>query len=130
MTTKQNSFQSDDDRQYDDVEYAFFCDSLEKQYEQAKKDGLFDILKIFDLDEEHSDNNLVQAINYFKKNNGVIEKDAPNNFLTEREKILVNKEGRFRQGLYSMLLSSRFAEAIQNKSVFLQHSFKYAFDKP
>ncbi len=130
MTTKRNNFDSDDDQQYDDVEYALFCDSLEKQYEQAKKDGVLDVLKVFELDEEHSDNNLVQAINYFKKKNGLIEKDAPINFLTEREQIIVNKDGRFRQGLYSMLLSSRFAEAIQNKTVFLQHSFKYAFDKP
>jgi len=38
MTTKQNN-----DQQYDDIEYAFFCDSLEKQYEQAKKDGLFEV---------------------------------------------------------------------------------------
>jgi hypothetical protein len=124
MTTKLNNIQ-----QYDDVEYAFFYDSLEEQYEKAKKDGVFDLLKMFELDEEHSDNNLVQAINYFKKTNGLIEKDAPINFLTEREKISVNKEGVFRQGLYCMLLSSKFSEAIQNKSVFLQHSLKFAFDK-
>ena len=129
MTTKQNNFYSEDDQQYDDVEYAFFCDSLEDQYEQAKKDGVFDILKVFKLDEEHSDNNLVQAINYFKKKNGLIEKDAPINFLTGHEQKIVNKDGKFRQDLYCMLLSSRLAEAIQNKTVFLQHSFKYAFDK-
>ena len=57
------------------------------------------------------------------------EKDAPINFLTEREKIIVSKGGQFRQGLYYMLLSSRFAEAIQNKSLFLKHSLKFAFDK-
>lgn len=124
MTTKQNN-----DQQYDDIEYAFFCDSLEKQYEQVKNDGLFEILNVLTLDEEHSDNNLVQAINYFKKMNGLIEKDAPINFLTEREKIIVTKDGGFRQDLYCMLLSSRFSEAIQNESVFLQHSFKFAFDK-
>ncbi len=124
MTTKQNN-----DQQYDDIEYAFFCNSLEKQYDQVKKDGLFDALKVFELDVEHSDADLVQAINYFKKKDGLIEKDAPANFLTEREKMLVNKDGGFRQGLYCMLLSSKFSEAIQNKSVFLQHSFKYAFDK-
>ena len=123
MTTKQNN-----DQQHDDIEYAFFCDSLEEQYEQVKQDGLFDVLKIFELDEEHSDNNLVQAINYFKKKNGLIEKDAPINFLTEREQIFVNKDGVFRQGLYCMLLSSKFSEAIQSKTVFLQHSFKYSFD--
>ncbi|MBA2648968.1 MAG: hypothetical protein H0U75_05070 [Legionella sp.] len=76
MTTKQNN-----DQQYDDIEYTFFCDSLEKQYEQAKKDGVFDVLKILELDEGHSDNHLVQAINYFKKKNGLIEKNAPLNFL-------------------------------------------------
>jgi hypothetical protein len=125
MTTKQNN-----NEQYNDIEYAFFCDSLEKQYEQAKKDSLFEVLKILELDEKNSDNNLVQAINYFKKKNGLIEKDAPTNFLTEREKIIVNKDGYFRQGLYCMLLSSRFSEAIQNKSVFLKHSLKFSFDKP
>ena len=124
MTTKQNN-----DQQYDDIEYAFFCDSLENQYEQAKKDGLFDVLTILELDEKHSDNHLVQAINYFKKKNGLIEQDAPINFLTEREQIIVTKDGGFRPDLYCMLLSSKFSEAIQNKSVFLQHSFKFAFDK-
>ncbi|MBA2655453.1 MAG: hypothetical protein H0U70_00515 [Tatlockia sp.] len=124
MTTKQNNDQSND------IEYAFFCDSLEEQYEKAKKEGLFEVLKILELNEEHSDNHLVQAINYFKEKNGLIEKDAPINFLSEREKIFVNKDGRFRPDLYCMLLSSSFSEAIQNKSVFLQHSFKFAYDKP
>lgn len=125
MTTKQNN-----DQQYNDIEYALYCDSLEKQYEQAKKEAIFDVLKILELDEEHSDKNLVQAINYFKKKNGLIEQDAPTDFLTEREQTIVNRDGTFRQGLYCMLLSSRFSEAIQNKTVFLQHSLKYAFDKP
>ena len=130
MTTLQNNSHSNDNggEQYDDVAYALFCDSLEKQYEQVKEEGLFEILKIFDLDEEHSDKNLIEAINYFKKNS-LIKKDAPINFLTEREKIIINRDGKFRPGLYCMLLSSKFSEAIQNKSVFLQHSFKFAFDK-
>lgn len=130
MTTKQNNSHSNDNggEQYDDVAYTLFCDSLEKQYEQVKEEGLFEILKIFDLDEEHSDKNLIEAINYFKKNS-LIKKDAPINFLTEREKIIINRDGKFRPGLYCMLLSSKFSEAIQNKSVFLQHSFKFAFDK-
>jgi hypothetical protein len=55
---------------------------------------------------------------------------VPINFLTEREKIIINKGGIFRQGLYCMLLSSKFSEAIQNKLVFLHHSLKFAFDKP
>ncbi|HHI9459783.1 TPA: hypothetical protein ACP9C9_002413, partial [Legionella anisa] len=43
---------------------------------------------------------LIQAVNYFKKNDGCIGKDAPVNFLTEREKRILNKEGKFRSGLY------------------------------
>lgn len=85
MTTKQNNnFYSDNNQQYHDVEYTLFCDSLEEQYTQAKKDGLFEILKVLELDKENSDRNLIQAINYFNKKDGLIEKDAPINFLTER----------------------------------------------
>jgi hypothetical protein len=106
-----------------------YCDGLEKQYKQAKENGLFEILKILELNEEHSDTDLIQAINYFKKNGGLIAKDAPINFLTEREKTMVNQDSKFRQGLYCMFLLSKFSEAIQNKSVFLQHSLKFAHDK-
>ena len=132
MTTKQNNFYSSDTQQQDedDIEYFRFCDSLEKQYKQAKEDGLFEILKILELDEKNSNSDLVQAVNYFKKKNGIIEKDAPVDFLTEREKRMVNKDGGFRSALYCMLLSSSFSAAIQNKSVFLQHSLKFAFDNP
>jgi hypothetical protein len=122
MTTKQSN-------QYDEIEYAAFCDGLEKQYKQAKEQGLFEILKVLDLDKKHSDKNLVQAIDYFNEKDGIVEeKDAPMDFLTEREKNMINRDGKFRPGLYCMLLSTKFAEAIQNKSAFLQHSFKYALD--
>ena len=129
MTTKQNNPYNDDEQEYNDVEYAFYCESLENGYKQAKEDGLFEVLKILELDEEHSDNNLVEAVNYVNKKDGRIEKDAPTDFLTEREKRTVNNNGAFRPELYCMLLSIKFANAIQNKSVFLQHSYKFAFDE-
>ena len=44
MTTKQNNVYGDDEHQYDDVKYAFYCDALEEKYEQAKKDSLFRVL--------------------------------------------------------------------------------------
>lgn len=129
MVTKRNNSYSDDHQQYDDVEFAFYCDAIERQYKKAKDDSLFEVLKVLDLDKKHSDSNLVQAIDYFKEKNGVVEKDAPLDFLTEREKRIVHRDGNFRPDLYCMLLSQSFAEAIQNKSVFLQHSLKFAFDK-
>jgi hypothetical protein len=85
---------------------------------------------VLELDKEHSDSALVQAIDYFNEKNGVVEKDAPTDFLSEREKRMVHRDGNFRSGLYCMLLSQSFSEAIQNKTAFLQHSLKFAFDKP
>ena len=128
MTKKQNKPYSNDVQKYDDIEYAVYCDSLEKQYKKTQKQGMFEILKILDLDEEHSDSHLVQAINHFKTKEGIIEKDAPIDFLTEREKLIVNKDNKFRPDLYCMLLSVKFSDGIQSKSVFLQGSFKYAFN--
>jgi hypothetical protein len=83
---------------------------------------------VLELDKEHSDRNLVQAIDYFNEKDGVVEKDAPMDFLTEREKSIVNQNGKFRPELYCMLLSKKFSEAIENKSAFIQNSFKYSFD--
>jgi hypothetical protein len=105
-----------------------FCDALEAQYKKAKKDGLFEVLRVIELDKEHSDKNLVQAVDYFNDKDGVIEKDAPTDFLTESEKTIINKDKKFRPELYCMLLSSKFSEALQNKTAFIQHSFKYSFD--
>lgn len=129
MTTKQKNPYSDNHQQYDDVEYALYCNELEGQYKKAKEESLFEVLKVLELDKEHSDNTLVQAIDYFNEKNGVVQKDAPMDFLTGREKRMVHRDGKFRPDLYCMLLSQSFSEAIQNKSVFLQHSLKFAFDK-
>jgi hypothetical protein len=130
MKTKRNNPHSDGHQQYDDVEYALYCDALEGQYKEAKEESLFEVLKVLELDKEHSDRTLVQAIDYFNEKNGLVEKDAPMGFLTEREKSMLHRDGKFRPELYCMLLSGSFSEAIQNKSVFLKDSLKFTFDKP
>ncbi len=117
MTAKQNK-----------IEYDLYCNILEEQYQQAKEGGVFEVLKVLELDKAHSDHNLVRAIDYFNENDGVVKKVAPMDFLTEREKSIVNQDGKFRPNLFCMFLSKKFAEAIENKSVFLQNSFKYGFD--
>lgn len=128
MTKKQSNQYSDNNQPYDEIEYAHFCNALEEQYKQAKEVGVFEVLRVLELDKEHSDRNLVQAVDYFNEKDGVVEKDAPIDFLTEREKRIVNRDGKFRPDLYCMLLSTKFSEAIQNKSAFIQHSLTYAFD--
>ena len=69
MIKKKNNLYSDRNHQYDEIEYALYCDSLEKQDIQAKETGLFEILRVLELDKEHSDNKLVQAIDYFNEKN-------------------------------------------------------------
>ena len=127
MTTKNNRY-SDSNQEYDDNGYAIYCNFLEKEYKEAKETGLFEILKLLKLDKKYSDSNLVQAIDYFNQKEGRVEENAPVDFLTDREKIMVNQDGKFRPELYCMLLSQKFSEAIQNKSGFIKHSLKYAFD--
>lgn len=108
--------------------YELYCDHLEKEYKQAKNDGLFEILKVLELDKKNSDSKIIKAVDYFNDNNGVVKSDAPLDFLSEREQEVVGQGENFRPELYCMLLSEKFSDAVQNKSVFLQHSFEYAFD--
>ncbi len=103
----------EDNQPYDGVESRsgeaeHFYDGLEDQYEKAKEQGLFEILRVLELDKDHSDSNLVQAIDYFKKMDGCIEADAPTAFLTQHEYRMLNRDGIFRPSLYCMLLSTKF----------------------
>ena len=104
MTTKQSHPHSNHDRSVDEVDYDLFCHSLEEQYQQAKEEGVFEILRVLELDKEHSDKNLVQAIDYFNEVGGAVTEDAPMVILTEREKSIVHQDGNFRAELYCMLL--------------------------
>lgn len=112
---------------YDEARHALYCEALEEQYQQAKEEGLFEVLKILQLDKKHSDSCLVEAIDYFNDKDGVVENDAPIGFLSEHEKKIVNQNGEFRPNLYCMLLSKQFADAIENKSAFIKHSLKFSF---
>lgn len=124
-----NKPHNENHEQYNDIEFSLYCDEIEKQYKEAKENCVFDILKLLDLDRENSDSKLLQAIDYFNEKDGVIESDAPMIFLTDREIQMVHKDGKFRPKLYSMLLSSSLTKALKNKTVFLQHSFEFGFDK-
>jgi len=108
-------------------ELKMYCDSLDEQYDNAKLNGLFDVLLLVDLDSKNSDKDLSRAINHFKSKNGNIGKEAPIEFLSPEEVSLIFKNGDFRYKLYSMLLSIKFSEGIENKTIFLSHSYKYSF---
>ena len=108
--------------------HAIFCNTLEMEYPHVVEAGMFDVLKIMELDEEHSNKTIVAAVNYFKSRDGEIKSDAPIDFLSPHEQTLVQGEGEFRPELYCMLLSSYFAEAVEKKTVFLKHSYRFGFN--
>ena len=125
MTIKKSRHISESNEQ---MKHELFCNSLEQQYIQAKDDGIFEILKILELDRQHSEPNMVEAVDYFNEKDGAVGKDAPMEFLGEQEKNSVNRGGVFRPALYCMFLSQAFAKAIENKTIFMKHSLKYSFE--
>ncbi|MBA2727533.1 MAG: Tn3 family transposase, partial [Parachlamydiaceae bacterium] len=69
---------------------------------------------------------LWDAIQYYQKNNGSIDKGAPVNFLTIEERLeLTASDGKFRISLYKALLFIKVAEAIKSGALNLIHSEKY-----
>ena len=116
------------EERYDGFEPEEFYDNIEEQYEQGKKDGIFEVLRVLELDREHSNKDLVEAVDYFnRKKVGHVEEDAPTGFLNAYEIEIINRGGTFRAKLYSMLLSMKFSNAIQEGTAFITHSREYSF---
>jgi len=104
-----------------------YYEALEAQYDEVKEQGLFEALRVLELDRDHSDKNLVLAVDYFNENQGDINEDAPTDFLSRHEIEMINRDGRFRPRLYSMLLTGKFSDGLQQRSAFIKHSNKYSF---
>ena len=119
--------EDEEEDHYDGFQPEPFYDHLETQYEKAKEDGLLEILKVLELDEEHSDKNLVEAVRYYNQNGGNVKENAPVGIFNKYEQRMINKDGIFRSGLWAMLLSMKFSEAIQEKKAYIKHSSKFSF---
>lgn len=109
----------------DELEY--YCNHMEQQYDENKDNGLFDVLLLLEINEESTNKDFVKAIKHFKAQNGNVGSEAPIEILTPEEITHVFKDGEFRHKLYSMLLSVKFTEGIENKSIFISHSCKYSY---
>ncbi len=69
---------------------------------------------------------LLEAIVYYRKKSGNIDKHAPIAFLTlEQRSLIVAKDGKFRVSLYKALLYLAVADAIKSGVLNLLHSEKY-----
>ena len=69
---------------------------------------------------------LMEAIDYFKRRDGIITDKAPTDFLDETErKALMADEGSFRISLYKVFLFQHVAAAIKSGLLNLRQSYKY-----
>jgi hypothetical protein len=69
---------------------------------------------------------LLDAIEYFKRRDGVVDRNAPIEFLGDDEHEAVTAGGQaFRVSLYKALLFSHIRTAIKSGTLNLEHSYKY-----
>ncbi|MEM6806685.1 MAG: Tn3 family transposase, partial [Bacteroidota bacterium] len=96
------------------------------QQSQSLQQRASPILKNLSFQPNNSDKDLIEAIAYFRKRDGTINKSAPTAFLSEEDQgALWNKDARFRVSLYKMLLFQQSTDAIKRGSLNLRYSYKY-----
>ena len=84
------------------------------------------IIKAIEFDADSSAPAIIQAIEYFKQRNGLIDSNAPLDFLESDEcKSAVGLDGKLKVSLYKVLLFQHVANAIKSGALNLKHSFKY-----
>jgi hypothetical protein len=85
-----------------------------------------EIVKNIEFDSENSSPTLIQAIEYYRKKDGNIDKNAPIDFLnSDEENLIFDNDDKFRVSLYKSLLFFKIAEAIKGGAVNLKYSLKY-----
>ena len=88
---------------------------------QGKLSG---VLKAIEFDEEASNKNIIEAINYFK-NNPTLTNKAPKEFLDEEEQKAIFNDDKFRVSLYKILLFFHVSDAIKNGTLNLKYSYRF-----
>ena len=83
------------------------------------------ILKELNFQYEAGAQPIADAIEYFRKNKGAIQNNAPISFLEDAEQKTVAGNGIFRPSLYKVLLFVHVAGAIKSGQINLEHSYKY-----
>ena len=104
-----------------------YYESLESQFEQREAEGMFEVLRVLELDKDHSEPALVEAVEHFNARNGNVEDGAPLGVFDSHEIEMIYRGGTFRPKLYAILLSGKFADALENRSAFVRHAYKYGF---
>lgn len=96
-----------------------------EQKSRSLQGKLSGILKLIEFDESSSQRNLIDAINYFRDNDGNINKNAPVNFLDEEEKKVIYDGDKVKISLYKIILFFHVSDGIKSGILNLKHSYKY-----
>ena len=86
-----------------------------------------DILKRVEFNRETSDKDLMEAIMYFKKKDGNIDKSAPLSFLKDEAIQLVFQADAFKVSLYKTLFFKAVCDGVKAGTLNLKHSYKYRY---
>jgi len=84
------------------------------------------IIKHLEFDNDTSDENLIDAVAYYREKDAKISATAPIDFLEpEEQEVVFNETGKLRISLYKVLLFSKLADALKSGALNLSHSIKY-----
>lgn len=85
-----------------------------------------EILKAMVFDTKATDEKIFSAIMYYKDKDGNIDKNAPTDFLEEKDKKqLFDDNGTFRVSLYKVLLFINVADGIKSGTINLNYSYRH-----
>jgi len=117
---KQLQYETGDERDERDYYDALQGKSLKLQQRASA------IVRQLRVDENNINPSLFDALRHFQSKSGSIEKNAPQGFLTVKEKsFLKNTDGKFSASLYKVLLFQKIAAGIKSGTVNFEQSHKY-----
>jgi TnpA family transposase len=117
---KQLQYETGDERDERDYYDALQGKSLKLQQRASA------IVRQLRVDENNINPALFDALRHFQSKSGSIEKNAPQGFLTVKEKsFLKNPDGKFSASLYKVLLFQKIAAGIKSGAVNFEQSHKY-----
>lgn len=104
---------------------ADFYDILQ-QKSLALQKRTADIIRLLRVDEKSVNPDLFKALRYFQAKDGNLEKGAPREFLSDKERRIINNdEQKFPVSLYKILLFQKIAGGIKSGKVNFNASHKY-----
>jgi len=102
-----------------------YYDTLEKKSRKLQN-RVSSIIKHFIFDIETSNNDLLNALIYFKEKDGRIDANAPLNHFDDKElKVLFDKHKKVRVSLYKILLFIKLSHGIRSGALNLHYSYNY-----